>query len=290
MGSTTTSVSALLNGLPVGTLYHFRVKAVSEGGTSLGNDFTFTTLQQPAASTNDATSVTNLGATLNGMVTAANLSTAVTFEYGFTASYGLSVTAIQSPVTGNIANSVSAVLSGLAAGTTYHFRIKAVSSGGTAVGADSQFTTLTAFTIGQSYGGGLVFYVDGTGQHGLIVNPTPLSSNAPWGCSGTWLGAGGTAIGTGAANTVTIVNGCSTAGIAARLCSDLVLNGYSDWFLPSTDELGAIWNNKDKLGVTHVGWSSSEASTDYAWDAAWKKSHVPLLKTTLTYVIAARAF
>jgi hypothetical protein len=289
-GSIITSVSALLTNLPVGTQYHFRVKAVSEGGTSYGDDFTFVTLQLPAASTNNATYVTNLGATLNGTVTAANLSTSVTFEYGQTISYGLSAPATQSPVSGNASTSVSAVLTGLTAGTTYHFRVKAVNSGGTSVGTDSQFITLTAFTIGQSYGGGIVFYVDGTGQHGLIVNPTPLSSNAPWGCSGTWLGAGGTAIGTGAANTVTIVNGCSTAGIAARLCSDLILNGYNDWFLPSTDELGVIWDNKVILGITNVGWSSSEASTDYAWDAAWKKAHVPLLKTVLTYVIAARAF
>lgn len=76
-----------------------------------------------------------------------------------------------------------------------------------------------------------------------------------------------TAIGTGQANTTAIVNGCSTAGIAARICDDLVLNGYSDWFLPSRDELNQMYLQRAVIGVfpMHFYWSSSAESRIMAW-------------------------
>jgi hypothetical protein len=89
------------------------------------------------------------------------------------------------------------------------------------------------FYIGLSYAGGIIFYFDGTGQHRLISATTDQSSGAQWGCYGATIGGTSNAIGTGQANTTAIVNGCATAGIAARICNDLVLNGFSDWFLPS---------------------------------------------------------
>jgi hypothetical protein len=87
-------------------------------------------------------------------------------------------------------------------------------------------TSITpTYTIGQAYGGGIIFYLDGTGLHGLISAPSDQGF-AIWGCFGTLIGGTGAGIGTGQANTTIIVNGCNTAGIAARICNDLVLNGY----------------------------------------------------------------
>ena len=89
------------------------------------------------------------------------------------------------------------------------------------------------------------------------------------GCHGiAILGADRTAIATGAQNTIDIMNGCSEAGIAARLCGDLVLGGYSDWYLPSRDELNKLFLNLSYQVAlyesTHY-WSSTELDSDNAW-------------------------
>ena len=142
-GNSNTNVTVELTGLAEGTTYHFRVKAVNYIGAANGNDMSFTTSgQPPAATTQSATNVAATSATLNGLVNANYASTTVTFDYGTTTTYGSSETAVTSPVTGNINTSVSANISGLNPGTIYHYRIKAVSSLGTAFGDDMTLKTL----------------------------------------------------------------------------------------------------------------------------------------------------
>jgi hypothetical protein len=127
--------------------------------------------------------------------------------------------------------------------------------------------TPTALSIGQSYQGGKIAYIDASGIHGLIVAPSD-QYDGEWGCYGTEIsGADGTAIGTGNQNTIDIMNGCSTAGIAARICGDLVLGGYSDWYLPSKDELNMLYLNRVAIGGLGNGYypSSTEYSNNYSW-------------------------
>ncbi len=132
------------------------------------------------------------------------------------------------------------------------------------------------FRIGRNYQGGIIAYVDASGEHGLIAAPNDQCGfggalpEADWGyTNGTSIpGADGTTIGTGAQNTLDIMNGCSTAGIAARICGDLELGGYSDWYLPSKDELNQLFLNKISIGgfsEQSSYWSSSEVGTDNAW-------------------------
>lgn len=122
--------------------------------------------------------------------------------------------------------------------------------------------------IGKKYGGGIIFYVDNTGQHGLIAATNDQGIDVAWGCEGIYISVPGsqgtsTAVGSGKANTEAIVFNCQTAGIAARLCGDLSLGGHNDWFLPSLDELQLLYEARILPGLnleeTHY-WSSSQAN------------------------------
>jgi hypothetical protein len=105
--------------------------------TAAGND----TPGSPRAVTVAATSLRDVSANLHGTVHPNGRTTAVVYEYGTDASYGNSVTAAQSPLSGTWARAVGVALTSLLPDTTYHFRIKATNSDGTAFGEDRTFVT-----------------------------------------------------------------------------------------------------------------------------------------------------
>ena len=150
-GMNSTSVSATITSLSPNTLYHYRVVATNSVGTTNGADQTFTTLPSgsaPTTTTNSPTGLSSSSATLNGTVNPNGLSTTVTFQYGTTTSYGNQVTATQSPVTGTNPVSISASITSLSPGTTYHYRVVATNSAGTTNGNDQMFTTYpTSFPV-----------------------------------------------------------------------------------------------------------------------------------------------
>jgi hypothetical protein len=130
--------------------------------------------------------------------------------------------------------------------------------------------------IGKIFAGGIIFYIDGTGQHGLVCSSQD-QVGSPWGCQGTIIqGADGIVVGTGNQNTTDILNGCSLNYTAAYICANLDLNGYTDWYLPSKDELNLIYQNLKKKGLSNFTtrnyqgtllfyWSSTELSNLNAW-------------------------
>jgi hypothetical protein len=134
----------------------------------------------------------------------------------------------------------------------------------------------TTYTIGQAALGGTIAYIlqpgdpgyDAGVQHGLVATAADTSEGAYWGCQGTTIsGADGTEIGTGNQNTIDIMAGCAEVDIAARLCGDLVEGGYSDWYLPSKDELNKLYLNQVAIGgfAPDNYWSSSEVNLNNAW-------------------------
>ena len=123
----------------------------------------------PTAATGAAGGVFTTTATLAGSINANGADTTVTFQYGLTTSYGSTVTAAQSPVTGETDVAVSAAVSGLTPGTTYHYRVVGQNFQGTTPGADATFTT-PATNLGlyaPPANGADVYVADGT-NHKIV--------------------------------------------------------------------------------------------------------------------------
>ena len=136
---------------------------------------------------------------------------------------------------------------------------------------------------GLNYLGGLIFYLNINDCTGIIAAPLDQSDNAAeWGCYQTYiLEASSTSIGSGLSNTNAILASCSETGIASRICANLELNGYNDWYLPSKDELNLLYTNLHLNGFGDFEngegnccngwyWSSSDGETN--GEAAWVQS------------------
>jgi hypothetical protein len=119
--------------------------------------------------------------------------------------------------------------------------------------------------VGTYYEGGIVIYLDGTGLHGLTAQQSDQAYTY-YGCNGSLIGATRTAIYEGDYNTNLLNANCGDAQ-AANACYNLVLNGKSDWYLPSIDELTLIYNQQAFLGTFQNNnyWSSSEIDSGLAW-------------------------
>jgi len=227
-----------------------------------------------AGGTYDYTGVTVLNAVSSITVTPTGSGT-ITVE---------GVTVVSGQASGGIA---------LTAGTEKTITIIATETGKTAKTYTIKVTRFVA--IGDSYQGGKVAYIDGTNIHGLIAATADQGTSTAWGCYGTAIsGADGTAIGTGNQNTIDIMAGCATAGIAARICGDLVEGGYSDWYLPSKDELNQLYINRTAIGgfTTRGYWSSSEYGAYGAWEQNFNHGAQGGANRTTPpyYVRAVRAF
>ena len=115
--------------------------------------------------------------------------------------------------------------------------------------------------------GGIVFYITDGGQHGLEVASADQSSAVEWGCSGHKSDAEGTALGTGASNTVTIVEECQYT--AASIAYNHTEGGFSDWYLPSKDELNLLWYEETVAVQANMDdepyWTSSQRTNRTAW-------------------------
>ncbi len=97
---------------------------------------------------------------------------------------------------------------------------------------------LSQLKIGDRYAGGVIFYLDATGQHGLVASATDASLSSNW-------------------------------YDAKMLCNEF-LNGYGDWFLPNKQQLNQLFLNKSAVGgiadaVALNYWSSTEASAVNGW-------------------------
>ena len=122
--------------------------------------------------------------------------------------------------------------------------------------------------IGESYGGGIVFYVYDNGQHGLIAAIADQSTGIRWhNGSYTTTNAVRDQVNAGRFNTERIIINQGAGSYAAQICANYQGGGYGDWYLPSKYELNLLYLKKAYVGgfADNNYWSSSEISSSDTW-------------------------
>jgi uncharacterized protein (TIGR02145 family) len=232
----------------------------------------------PSLSTSEISNLTANTATCGGTIiaeTGLNIS-----ERGICWSESTSPTIANSKSqSGSGVGTFSTDITGLNSSKSYYVRSYAISERGATYGNERIINP----KVGKAYCTGVIFYIDATGQHGLVGSSKDLTQTISWGCNGTIInGADGIALGTGSQNTTDIINSCSEISIndspAARICKKYTGGGYNDWYLPSQDELYLLYLNKT-IFVTNIYtneggfetssnsyyWSSSEFDNSKVW-------------------------
>jgi hypothetical protein len=178
--SMVTSHSAQLSGLSAGTTYHYRIKSRDiAGNLSVSTNHTFTTSTAPDTIPPLISLIAGGSFTANGATVTwiTNESADTQVEYGLTTSYGS-----QTTLNTSLVISHSAQLSGLTAGTTYHYRVKSRDAAGNlATSADFTLTTTTGsglvsqFSFNEATG---TTVVDQVGRTGAMSGPTWTSGQS----------------------------------------------------------------------------------------------------------------
>jgi hypothetical protein len=169
--------------------------------------------------------------------------------------------------------------------------------------------------VGELFGGGIVFYVSNNGANGLIASLDDLDggSGVAWsGNTGTLIGATAQSFYDGASNTAAMIVQDATANKAGTLCDSYTGGSQTDWYLPASWELNLLYNSafsintileNDGNGTTNGFnpenvaptngryWSSTEASSNGAWNYNFSLATSNVTNKTITYrVRAVRAF
>jgi hypothetical protein len=276
-GSGIASFTSNLSSLTAGTTYYVRAYATNSAGTGYGIAVQFSTTgaDLPILTTNAVTSITTNSAGCGGNVTSDGGS-AVT-------SKGVCWSTISNPTISNNkttdgsgTGTFISSLTSLARGTKYYIRAFATNSVGTAYGNEVTFTTNVI--IGDAFQGGKVFYIlqasdygyNANVQHGLICATADQStfSGIKWTITTAFVNNTVTTIGYGDINSIyiTLNQGAGTS-YAAGLARAHNGGVYTDWFLPSLNELNQLYINRIATATsfsTALYWSSSETSSTSA--------------------------
>jgi len=284
-GNGVNSFRNYLTSLTPNTTYYVRAYATNSIGTAYGNEVSFTTnpLTLPVIYTSSISSVTSCSAKSGGNITSDGGS--IITNKGICWSSSQNPTIFDNHTTDGIGLGIYySSLTGLSLGNIYYVRAYATNSIGTAYGNVVSFKTV--LSIGENYLGGIIAYffqaedvgyIEGE-VHGLIAAPYDQSDGIKW---DEFLNGvrhytdTKVTIGSGLSNTILIVNTLGNGNYAAKMCYDLDLGGYSDWFLPSRDELNILYINRLSIGNLSSGYYWCSTSNDaLSTGAAWGQNFV----------------
>lgn len=281
-GSGTGSFSSSITGLACGFTYYVRAYATNNSGTAYGNQISFTT--------------SNIIANLSGYTANPSYPVSIGGYWRVTlSSPAPSLVSIPITITSgnnsgttnyNVSISVGETIGEIS--VNYYFKTTdwtayaifgSMPTGYTA-GTNANIT-IPAYnpTVGDAVAGGVVAYIFQSGDsgfisgesHGFIAAPTDQSSGIVWGINSNTVSTS-LAIGSSSTNCANIISVNGSGTYAAKYCSDLSLNGYSDWWLPSYYELQIMCSNKALIGGFTNGnyWSSTQSvsstSQAYIWN------------------------
>jgi hypothetical protein len=313
-GATTFSVSSGtgtgtytigLTGLSIATNYFVRAFATNTAGTAYGPEVQFATPNTATVASTITSTITSSTAILGGVLSSTGgATTTIGIMYSTDSEFGTSTSTI---INSNaVAGTYTTTISGLSAVTTYHAKAYATNTAGTTYGPTISFSTAAApVVLGSSYGGGKVFYIFQPSDqgyvagetHGLIAATVEQSTGIRWNNgSDITTGATGTAIGTGLSNTNAIIasQGETATSYAAGLARAYTGGGYTDWYLPSKDELNKLYLNKTAIGgfADDYYWSSTETGVSTVCSQNFTNGFQGCIfgKTNTEYVRAIRAF
>jgi hypothetical protein len=150
-------------------------------------------------------------------------------------------------------------------------QVLTMNAGATAPEWVTPTNTEATLAIGDTHEGGIIFYLDGSGQHGLVAKVADEPGIYKWSFIdfSTWAFAAG--IYGGAQNTKKIISlatlNSSTSPVATQAL--LPYGGFNDWYLPSKDELDMMFVNLHLQGLGNFAnisyWSSTEVDVANAW-------------------------
>jgi hypothetical protein len=170
------------------------------------------------------------------------------------------------------------------------------------------------YSVGDWAHGGIVFWVDETGKHGLVCAKEDQNGGSIIRWYANYYGstqAKGDGPFSGKANTVIIIAAHTAIGddgssYAARICNELTVTEdektYGDWYLPSQQELNLMYQNKATIDATATAnggsaftsdnyWSSTECDSYGAWGQSFSGGgQVNFPKVNALMVRAIRAF
>jgi hypothetical protein len=121
--------------------------------------------------------------------------------------------------------------------------------------------------VGDTYQGGIAFFIDASAKHGLLAAPEDQSRSIVW-FNGSFEDTGAVSLTNGSSNTDLIISAQgNTAAYAAKLCRDFKGGGFSDWYLPSKDELNVLYVQRTVIGKfgSNIYWSSSQYDVGDIW-------------------------